>query len=67
LTAKQAPRYARGGVAELWLIDLERDVVVAYRDPAGEAYQHVQVFHRGETITITALPGPRVPVEAILG
>lgn len=63
----KAPRYARGGVAELWLIDLERDVVVAYRDPAGDAYQHVQVFHRGEAITITALQGPGVPVEAILG
>src|SRR5216684_8251839 len=33
----KAPRYARGGVAELWLIDLERDVLVAYRDPAGDA------------------------------
>jgi Uma2 family endonuclease len=63
----KAPRYARGGVAELWLVDLERDVVVAYRDPAGDAYQHVQVFHRGETITAVALPGPGVPVQTMLG
>ena len=41
------PRYARGGVVELWLVELERDVVVVYRDPAGDAYQHVQVFRRG--------------------
>src|SRR5437764_5241491 len=27
----KVPRYARGGVAELWLGDLERDVVVVYR------------------------------------
>jgi Uma2 family endonuclease len=63
----KAPRYARGGVAELWLIDLERDVVVAYRDPAGNAYQQVQVVHRGETMSIAALGAPGVPVEAILG
>ena len=63
----KVPRYARGGVAELWLVDLERDVVVVYRDPAGEAYQQVQVFHRGETLTIAALGGPGVPVHAILG
>src|SRR5918911_3268031 len=33
----KVPRYARGGGAELWVVDLERDVVVVYRDPAGEA------------------------------
>jgi len=63
----KAPRYARGGVGELWLIDLERAVVVAHRDPAGDAYQHVQVLHRGETIAIAALGGAGLPVEAMLG
>jgi Uma2 family endonuclease len=63
----KAPRYARGGVAELWLIDLEREVVVVHRDPAGDAYRHVQVFRRTETITISALQAPGVAVEAILG
>jgi Uma2 family endonuclease len=63
----KAPRYARGGMAELWLVDLERDVVVAYRDPAGDAYQHLQVFRRGDTITAATLQGPGVPVGAILG
>jgi Uma2 family endonuclease len=61
------PRYARGGLPELWLVDLERDVVVVYRDPAGEAYQHTQVLHRGETTTVAALGQPGVPVQAILG
>jgi Uma2 family endonuclease len=63
----KAPRYARGGVAELWLVDLERDVVVAYRDPQGDAYQHLQVFRRGDTIMCTVLQGPGVSVQAILG
>jgi len=63
----KAPRYARGGVAELWLVDLERDVVVAYRDPAGDAYQHLQVFRRDDTITSATLQGPGVSVRAILG
>jgi Uma2 family endonuclease len=63
----KVPRYARGGVAELWLVDLERDVVVAYRDPAGDAYQHLQVFRPDDTITTAALHGPGVSVRAILG
>jgi Uma2 family endonuclease len=62
------PRYARGGAAELWLVDLERDVVVVYRDPIGDSYQHVQVVHRGDTITVGILQAPpAVSVDFILG
>ncbi len=60
------PRYARGGVVELWLVELERDVVVVYRDPSGDAYQHVQVFRRGDMLEVSALD-VRVTVESILG
>src|SRR2546421_10943186 len=61
------PRYARAGVAELWLIDLERDVVVVYQDPTDDSYKHVQVFHRSDSIAVGALEEPAVPVESILG
>ncbi len=61
------PRYARGGIVELWLVDLEREVVVVYREPAGDAYQHLQVFHRGDTVMLGTFDGPGVPVHAILG
>ena len=61
------PRYARGGVAELWLVDLERDVVLVYQDPMGDAYQHVEVFRRGETIALGVAEGRRVQVQSILG
>ena len=61
------PRYARGGVAELWLVDLERDVVVVYQNPMGDSYQHVQVFRRDETIALGPAEGTRVQVQSILG
>jgi Uma2 family endonuclease len=61
------PRYASGGVAELWLIDLPREVVVVYQDPLGDAYRHMQVFRRGEAIPLPAAEGALVPVESILG
>jgi len=63
----KAPRYAAGRVAELWQVDLERDVVLVYREPLGEAYQAVRVYQRGETLTIAALGEPAIAVEAILG
>ena len=61
------PRYARGGVAELWLVDLQRDVVVVYQNPMGDSYQHVQVFRRGETIALGLAEGTRIQVQSILG
>jgi Uma2 family endonuclease len=61
------PRYARGGVADLWLVDLEREVVFVYRDPIGDSYQHLQVLRRGEGISPVAFPGTCVLVESILG
>jgi Uma2 family endonuclease len=63
----KVPRYARGGVPELWLVDLEREVVFVYRDPIGDSYQHVQVLRRGEHASPIAFPGTRVLVESILG
>lgn len=63
----KVPRCARGGVAELWLVDLEREVVVVYQDPAEDGYQHVRVHHRVDTISLRTLPGPSVPVRDILG
>jgi Uma2 family endonuclease len=63
----KVPHYARGGVAELWLVDLERDAVLVYRDPIGESYQHVQVFRRDDVISPGAFPGTGVPVASILG
>ena len=61
------PRYARGGVAELWLVDLERDVVVVYQNPMSDSYQHAQVLRRGETIALGPAEGTRVQVQSILG
>ncbi len=63
----KVPRYARGGVVELWLVDLEREVVFVYREPAGDGYQQLQVLRRGDTVILGALDGPGVPDQAILG
>jgi Uma2 family endonuclease len=61
------PRYARAGVAELWLVDLERAGVVVYQDPLSESYQHVQVFRRGEAIPLGAAQGTPILIQSILG
>lgn len=51
----KVPLYARHGVAEVWIVDLENRLVRIYRRPAGEQYLD---------ITSTETPGP-TPVATV--
>jgi Uma2 family endonuclease len=61
------PLYAKHGVAETWLIDLEADLVTVYRDPTPTGYSSVLDLHRGERLAARAFPGRELAVSDILG
>jgi Uma2 family endonuclease len=63
----KAPMYARYGIPELWIVNLNRDQIVAYRDPKATGYATTQVYRRGESITPLAFPDLSIPVVNILG
>lgn len=63
----KVPLYARGGVPEVWLVDLDGETVTVYRDPAPDGYRTERTVHRGETLAPAALPDLRVAAEEILG
>ncbi len=62
------PLYARWGISEAWLVDLEADRVEVYRSPAPEGYRDVRVVARREHLSPPGLqgrgadgrPGPRL-------
>ena len=60
------PRYAQAGIRELWLVDLEHDRLLAWRDPASGGYQVVQTLRRGEMLTPLSFPDRPVAVADIL-
>ena len=60
------PRYGQAGIREVWLVDLEHDRLLAYRDPASDGYQVVQTVRRGETLTPLSFPDRPVAVDDIL-
>lgn len=45
------PIYARSGVPEVWLVDLNEDVIEAYVRPEGGRYSESRRAARGETLT----------------
>jgi len=63
----KAPLYARHGILELWIANLNRDQVIVYRDPASTGYATTRVFRRGESLTPLAFPNLTIAIDDILG
>jgi len=63
----KVPLYGRGGVPEVWLVDLAGDVVEVHRGPGADGYGEVLRVGRGEHLSPQQLPALDVPVSEILG
>jgi Uma2 family endonuclease len=50
------PAYARNGVREYWLLNLDDGVLEVFRNPAAGAYRDARVFGPEETIAPLAFP-----------
>ncbi len=61
------PRYAHAGVPEVWLVDLESQVIERYTEPTEAGFLDVRRFSRGMTVASIAVPHLVIPVEAVLG
>jgi Uma2 family endonuclease len=61
------PLYARSGIPEAWLVDLQRDTVTSHRGPTADGYRTVQTLRRGEQVAPLAFSERALTVTAILG
>ena len=60
------PLYARSGIAEIWLVDLNEEAIERYTEPSESGYRLVRRAMPGEMLESAALPGLSVPVDAVL-
>ncbi|MBK8491072.1 MAG: Uma2 family endonuclease [Saprospirales bacterium] len=44
------PLYAKAGIPETWIVDLEKEQVEVYREPGPQGYAQVQVFEKGKAV-----------------
>ena len=57
------PRYARAGIPESWIVDVGRERIQVFTQPAGITYQSETTYARGESIRCTAIPDLRLKVD----
>jgi Uma2 family endonuclease len=63
----KTPKYAKAGVQELWIVDLNDDMVWVYRNPSEKGYLDLKAYQRGETITLLAFSDITLAINDILG
>jgi Uma2 family endonuclease len=63
----KAGLYARHGLLEVWLRDVEHSALLVHRTPSPEGYRDVRIFRRGEQVSPLAFPDLVIEVDALLG
>ena len=63
----KVPLYARHGIPEVWIVDLEGEQVRVFRSPAGAAYTKASVHATPGVLDIEALPGVTLDLSEIFG
>lgn len=64
--SRKALRYAESGIPELWIFVLDTDEIEVSRQPTPDGYADVQVYRRGDTLTIQELPNIQLTVDELL-
>lgn len=60
------PLYARYGVAEYWLLNLQDACIEVYSNPTAKGYSDRHMAYKGEELSLKLLPDLRVAVADIL-
>ncbi len=65
-TSTKLPLYARFGIADYWIHDLNQNALLVHRDPQGETYQNIQRLTAADTISPLAFPHVTIPLHDLL-
>jgi len=61
------PRYARDGIPEAWLVDLNDESISLFRNPGPEGYSEAVTVTRGAILRPVHLPDVEITADEILG
>ena len=61
------PIYARAGVQDVWLVNVNDSTVEIHRDPTADGFRHRRLAERAGTIATLAFPDVLLPVRDVVG
>jgi Uma2 family endonuclease len=59
------PVYAAAGIAEYWIADVERELLIVHRDPSADSYRSVAELKSGDSVAPRAFPDHAIAVADI--
>ncbi len=62
----KVPFYARAGIREVWIVDLEHDLVEVHTEPSRWGYGAVRRYVPGDELAPSALPDMKLEVARIV-
>ena len=62
----KAQEYAKAGIEDYWVVDLQMQVVVVHRQPKKSRYTNIVDHFAGESLSLLALPKRKVKVDDLL-
>lgn len=63
---RKGPIYAKAGIQDYWIINLGRDIVEVYRDPADGTYKTRLILRRGDRIMPLGFPEATITIDDLL-
>ena len=63
----KVPLYARAGIPEVWIVNLQEESIEVHSQPEKGAYQQHQQLERGQSVPIPGFPDLTVSITDILG
>ena len=61
------PVYARHGIPEVWIVDVNARTLTAFLDPSVAGYRCGSVAAAGATLPLSQLPGVSIPLDDLFG
>jgi len=58
--------YAAAAIIEYWVLDLNTDTLTVHRDLSNEAYEHVELITRDQSVQASALPHVDLDISNVL-
>jgi len=58
--------YAAAGIVEYWVLDLQANALLVYRDLSGDNYRHLEVMSRDQSAQPSALPDVNLNISDVL-